>query len=217
MEAEGISKFWKMKAMTKRPMARTVQMEARDSSGVSVRSSAGCGGRRARDRWRAGRLSPEGVDRGSGWGQKGWWTSAAPVEVQCNVLTRGVSGRSGSTDDLGQRTIWVSGRCGGRAASGRGSGGWTRGRCGWVARVWSVVVSESAAADSGSRRERIDEEGLADDGGCGNEAPVAAVLAVVAVVAEDEVLVWRGCGARRGGRGGGAPSTSGRRLRDRWR
>jgi hypothetical protein len=38
MEAEGISKFWKMKVMTKRPMARTVQMEAKDSSGVSVRS-----------------------------------------------------------------------------------------------------------------------------------------------------------------------------------
>ena len=38
IEAEGISKFWKMKVMTKRPMARTVQMEARDSSGVSVRS-----------------------------------------------------------------------------------------------------------------------------------------------------------------------------------
>ena len=38
MEAEGISKFWKMKVMTKRPIARTVQMEARDSSGVSVRS-----------------------------------------------------------------------------------------------------------------------------------------------------------------------------------
>jgi hypothetical protein len=38
MDAEGISKFWKMKVMTKRPMARTVQMEARDSRGVSVRS-----------------------------------------------------------------------------------------------------------------------------------------------------------------------------------
>ena len=38
IEAEGISKFWKMKVMTKRPTARTVQMEARDSSGVSVRS-----------------------------------------------------------------------------------------------------------------------------------------------------------------------------------
>src|ERR1700761_6409383 len=36
IEAEGISKFWKMKVMTKRPMARTVQMEARDSSGVSA-------------------------------------------------------------------------------------------------------------------------------------------------------------------------------------
>src|SRR5271168_1017018 len=36
MEADGISKFWKMKVMTKRPMARTVQMEARDSSGVSA-------------------------------------------------------------------------------------------------------------------------------------------------------------------------------------
>src|SRR5271170_1164443 len=36
IEAEGISKFWKMKVMTKRPMARTVQMEARDSRGVSV-------------------------------------------------------------------------------------------------------------------------------------------------------------------------------------
>jgi hypothetical protein len=38
MDAEGISKFWKMKVITKRPMARTVQMEASDSRGVSVRS-----------------------------------------------------------------------------------------------------------------------------------------------------------------------------------
>jgi hypothetical protein len=38
MDAEGISKFWKMKVMTNRPMARTVQMEAKDSSGVSVQS-----------------------------------------------------------------------------------------------------------------------------------------------------------------------------------
>jgi hypothetical protein len=38
IEADGISKFWKMKVMTKRPIARTVQMEARDSRGVSVRS-----------------------------------------------------------------------------------------------------------------------------------------------------------------------------------
>src|ERR1700722_4968480 len=36
LEGEGISKFWKIKVMTKRPMARTVQMEARDSSGVSA-------------------------------------------------------------------------------------------------------------------------------------------------------------------------------------
>src|SRR6202020_2536897 len=36
MDAEGISKFWKMKVITKRPMARTVQMEARDSRGVSA-------------------------------------------------------------------------------------------------------------------------------------------------------------------------------------
>jgi hypothetical protein len=36
MDAEGISKFWKMKVMTKRPTARTEQMEASDSRGVSV-------------------------------------------------------------------------------------------------------------------------------------------------------------------------------------
>src|SRR5580698_10505568 len=36
MEAEGISKFWKIKVMTKRPIARTVHIEARDSRGVSV-------------------------------------------------------------------------------------------------------------------------------------------------------------------------------------
>ena len=38
IEAEGISKFWKMKVMTKRPTARTVQMEASDSSAVSLSS-----------------------------------------------------------------------------------------------------------------------------------------------------------------------------------
>ena len=38
IEAEGISKFWKMKVMTKSPTARTVQMEASDSRGVSVSS-----------------------------------------------------------------------------------------------------------------------------------------------------------------------------------
>src|ERR1039458_7358030 len=46
MEAEGISKFWKTKVMTKRPTARTVQMEASDSSAVSWSScldSAGGG------------------------------------------------------------------------------------------------------------------------------------------------------------------------------
>ena len=49
MEAEGISKFWKTKVMTKRPTARTVQMEARDSSAVSLSSVLGAvvGGRRA--------------------------------------------------------------------------------------------------------------------------------------------------------------------------
>ena len=36
MDAEGISKFWKMNVMTKRPTARTEQMEARDSRGVSA-------------------------------------------------------------------------------------------------------------------------------------------------------------------------------------
>ena len=37
--AEGISKFWKMKVMTKRPTASTLQMEARDSRRVSFCSS----------------------------------------------------------------------------------------------------------------------------------------------------------------------------------
>jgi ABC-type uncharacterized transport system permease subunit len=41
MEADGISKFWKMKVMTKRPTASTVQMEARDSSAVSWSSCCG--------------------------------------------------------------------------------------------------------------------------------------------------------------------------------
>ena len=41
MEAEGISKFWKMKVMMKRPRARTVQMEASDSSGVSCSCCSG--------------------------------------------------------------------------------------------------------------------------------------------------------------------------------
>jgi hypothetical protein len=36
IEADGISKFWKMNVMTKRPMASTVQMEASDSKWVSV-------------------------------------------------------------------------------------------------------------------------------------------------------------------------------------
>ena len=36
MEADGISKFWKMNVMTKRPTASTLQMEASDSRGVSV-------------------------------------------------------------------------------------------------------------------------------------------------------------------------------------
>jgi hypothetical protein len=40
MEPEGISKFWKMKAMTKRPAARMVQMEASASRGVSAGSVA---------------------------------------------------------------------------------------------------------------------------------------------------------------------------------
>jgi hypothetical protein len=38
MEGEGISKFWKMKAMTKRPAARMAQMEDSASSGVSAGS-----------------------------------------------------------------------------------------------------------------------------------------------------------------------------------
>ena len=38
---------------------------------------------------------------------------------------------------------------------------------------------------------KVDEQRLADDGGARNEAPIAAVLAVVAVVAEDEVAVRR--------------------------
>jgi hypothetical protein len=42
MEADGISKFWKMNVMTKRPTASTVQMEERDSSAVSF-SSCSCG------------------------------------------------------------------------------------------------------------------------------------------------------------------------------
>ena len=36
IEAEGISKFWETKVITKRPMANTLQIEASDSSGVSV-------------------------------------------------------------------------------------------------------------------------------------------------------------------------------------
>ena len=36
---------------------------------------------------------------------------------------------------------------------------------------------------------KIDKEGLADDGGAWDEAPVPAVLAVVAVVAEDEIAI----------------------------
>src|ERR1700738_589044 len=40
IEAEGISKFWNTKVITKRPMARTEQMEARDSRAVSC--SSGC-------------------------------------------------------------------------------------------------------------------------------------------------------------------------------
>src|SRR5580698_9123358 len=40
IEAEGISKFWKIKVITKRPMASTLQIEASDSSGVSVRSTS---------------------------------------------------------------------------------------------------------------------------------------------------------------------------------
>jgi len=40
MEAEGISKFWKIKLVTKRKMTKTVEMEARDSRGVSERCSA---------------------------------------------------------------------------------------------------------------------------------------------------------------------------------
>ncbi len=39
MEAEGISKFWKMNPMANRPMTSTVQMEARASRGVSAGSS----------------------------------------------------------------------------------------------------------------------------------------------------------------------------------
>jgi hypothetical protein len=35
MEGEGIMKFWKTNPMRKRPMARTVAMEARASRGVS--------------------------------------------------------------------------------------------------------------------------------------------------------------------------------------
>ncbi len=34
----------------------------------------------------------------------------------------------------------------------------------------------------------VDDEGFADDGFAGNEAPIAAVFAVVAIVAEDEVV-----------------------------
>ena len=37
MEADGISKFWKMKAWAKITKTSSVQMEARDSSGLSVR------------------------------------------------------------------------------------------------------------------------------------------------------------------------------------
>jgi hypothetical protein len=43
--------------------------------------------------------------------------------------------------------------------------------------------------DTGLLERKIDEEGLADDGVAGDEAPVAAVLAVVAVIAEDEIVV----------------------------
>jgi hypothetical protein len=39
IDAEGISKFWKTKVMTKRPTASTVQMEANDSKSVSVCSA----------------------------------------------------------------------------------------------------------------------------------------------------------------------------------
>jgi hypothetical protein len=42
MEAEGISKFWKMKAKTNIAMTKTEQMEARASRGVSS-TGAGVG------------------------------------------------------------------------------------------------------------------------------------------------------------------------------
>ena len=140
--------------MRNRPTARTVQMEERDSRGVSSVSTTGLA------------ASPAVVSAGV---RSSSFTSAicdALRPIQCTV-----SGRD-STDDVEQTAP---------AAEGEVSGG----RC---ARVGNERVG-GGQGEVGFRRAggEVDHQRSADDEVARHEAPVAAVLTVIAVIAHDEV------------------------------
>ena len=178
MEPEGISKFWKTKAWAKMTRISRVQMEARDSSGVSVWGAAGEDGVA---RASAGVVSVgvvgvvNGISRSSSvyrlFGRGGIWRAGGRAGLVDDAEGAVPAGEVGEMEEGVERA--GLGGTGGKGGGEAGRGGLVGGR---TRRVVGFAEGE------------VDEQGAADDGGGGDEAPVAAVLAVVAVVAEDEVL-----------------------------